>query len=266
MEATLSILNQDAFHVTVVYKSDSPLLDFAKLNRINSLMVDEPRNWESKTPSSSPTSTTANTSAKLTTWKEPLEETTGNQDWHGMRKPARQFLHTENPLNEAGVSLGVNQCYFAVYHAPCHSNAGALAGRPQAQRRDDWSKVYMGMDENIIHREDRLAMSRNKAAIYVKEAAGYPDGENSKELQQHHCEEFCQIHGLDIVARYYDGVGIRHDFDWMMGEATQDDPPFRFIVVYKLRNFSWSLEETILCRDRLRANGVSLVSTAETSW
>ena len=31
---------------------------------------------------------------------------------------------------------------------------------------------------------------RVKTAIYTKEAAGYPDGENSKELQLHHCEGF----------------------------------------------------------------------------
>ncbi len=105
-----------------------------------------------------------------------------------------------------------------------------------------------------------------KVAIHVKETVGYHPEENSKELQLRHCEEFCKIHGLHIVARYYDGVGIRHDFDWMMGDATEDDPPFDFIVAYKLRNFSWSLEETILWRNRLRANGVSLVSTAETSW
>ena len=109
-------------------------------------------------------------------------------------------------------------------------------------------------------------MSSKKAAIYIKETVGYHPEENSKDLQIHHCEGFCKIHGLEITARYHDAPGIRHDFDWMMGEATQDDPPFNFIVVYKLRNFSWSLEETILCRDRLRANGVSLVSTAETSW
>ena len=87
----------------------------------------------------------------------------------------------------------------------------------------------------------------------------------SKEIQVHHCEEFCRAHELDIVARYHDGVGNRADFDWTMGEATQDEPPFDFIVVYMLRNFSWSLDETILCRAKLRASGVSLVSTAESS-
>ena len=51
----------------------------------------------------------------------------------------------------------------------------------------------------------------------------------------------------------------------MMGEATDDDPPFDVIVVCKLKNFSWSLDETVLCRDRLKANGVSLLSTAEIS-
>ena len=107
--------------------------------------------------------------------------------------------------------------------------------------------------------------TRVKAAIYIKEAAGYPDGENSKELQLHHCQEFCKHHDLDIVACYHDPIGIRNEFEWMMGEATQDDPPFNYIVVYRLRNFSWSLDETVLCRDRLKAKGVTLVSTMESS-
>ena len=108
-------------------------------------------------------------------------------------------------------------------------------------------------------------MSSKKAAIYIKETAGYHPEENTKELQLRHCEEFCKSHDLEIAARYHDAPGIRHDFDWMMGEATQDNPPFDYIVVYKLRNFSWSLDETVLSRDRVRASGVSLVSTTESS-
>ena len=105
--------------------------------------------------------------------------------------------------------------------------------------------------------------SRAKAAIYVKETAGYPNGENSKELQLDHCEDFCKYHDLHIVARYHDPIGVRNDFEWMMGEATQDEPPFDYIVVYRLRNFSWSLDETVLCRNRLNASGVTLLSTME---
>ena len=50
-----------------------------------------------------------------------------------------------------------------------------------------------------------------------------------------------------------------------MDDATKESPPFDVIVVWKLRNFSWSLEETVLCRDKLIACGVRLISTAESS-
>lgn len=103
------------------------------------------------------------------------------------------------------------------------------------------------------------------AAIYVKEAAGYPEGENTQELQTRECESYCDIHGLRITARYYDSPGSRQDFQRMMEDATRDAPTFNAIVVWRLRNFSWSLEETVLCRDRLSANGVTLISTMESS-
>ena len=50
-----------------------------------------------------------------------------------------------------------------------------------------------------------------------------------------------------------------------MVDATQEDPPFDVIVVWKLRNFSWIFEETFLCRDRLSANGVRLISKTQSS-
>ena len=107
--------------------------------------------------------------------------------------------------------------------------------------------------------------SLNRAAIYIKETDGYSAEENSKEVQTQGRKEFCAAHGPGISARCHDPPDIRHDFDRMMDEATQEDPPFQLIVVYKLRNFSWSLDEAVLCRDRLRASGVTLVSTVESS-
>ena len=105
-----------------------------------------------------------------------------------------------------------------------------------------------------------------RAAIYVKEASGYPHRrELGKELQTSDCEHFCLAQEFKITTRYYDPPGSKHQFDWLMGEATDDDPPFDVIVVYKLKNFSWSLDETVLCRAKLKAHGVSLLSTAEIS-
>ena len=64
-----------------------------------------------------------------------------------------------------------------------------------------------------------------QAAIYVKEAAGYPDGENSKELQTSECEDFCIAQEFEISTRYYDPPGSRHQFEWMMGDATEENQP-----------------------------------------
>ena len=81
-------------------------------------------------------------------------------------------------------------------------------------------------------------MCNKKAAVYVKEAAGSPGGENSEELQTEGCEEFCAAHGLEIAARSYDAPGTRKDLGRMMEDATKEARPFDTIVQWKLRNFS----------------------------
>ena len=52
-----------------------------------------------------------------------------------------------------------------------------------------------------------LTTAPTRAAIYIKEAAGYPGGENSKELQTSECENFCLAQGFEITTRYYDPPG-----------------------------------------------------------
>ena len=56
----------------------------------------------------------------------------------------------------------------------------------------------------------------------------------------------------------------------MISEATRDNSPLAYIVVWKLNRFSMSLEETIESleetielRDKLRRVGTRLVSTTE---
>ena len=61
-----------------------------------------------------------------------------------------------------------------------------------------------------------------RADIYIKEAAGYPDGENYKELHTSECENFCLAQEFEITSRCYDPPGSRHQFDWLMGEATDE--------------------------------------------
>ena len=166
VELTQNMFDQDAYHVTVAYDGDSRLLDPAKLNNISSLMIDraaelgiENTVLESYVDSREYTGQEARV-------EDPLDEISGNRPWHEMLNIGRHFLNTESLPNEAVLSLGVDRSYFAMYHALCHSNARALAGSPRERRRDDWSRVYMGMDENAI--VERFRQYRPQASDEVK--------------------------------------------------------------------------------------------------
>lgn len=64
-----------------------------------------------------------------------------------------------------------------------------------------------------------------RAAIYIKETAGYPTGENSKELQTSECEQFCLAQEFNITTRYYDPPGDRHQFDCINTRLSVHVPP-----------------------------------------
>ena len=167
VELTQNMFDQDAFHVTVVYHGDSRLLGPDKLNSVSSQMINraaelgiENTILESYVDSREYTGQEARV-------EDPLEEISGNQDWHGMLNIARRFLNTETLPNEAELATAVDCCYFAMYHALCHSNARALAGSPRERHREDCSRVYMGMEESTI--AARFRQYRPQASDPVKD-------------------------------------------------------------------------------------------------
>lgn len=103
------------------------------------------------------------------------------------------------------------------------------------------------------------------AAVYIKETLHRPQ-ENTHELQEAACIQYCQEHEIEIVATYHDPPGSRHDFQWMIGAATQEGPPFDHIVVRRSANLTWSLEEMVHVRDLLKRNGVSIIATTESTY
>ena len=167
VELTQNIFDHDAFHVTVAYKGDVRLLDPAKLNRISSQMVDEAAELGIENTILESYVDSREYGGQVDRAEEPLAEIRGNQPWHEMLNIARRFLRTGNLPYEAELSLGVDRSYFAMYHALCHSNAHALAGRLRQRRSEDWSRVYMGMDENAI--TARLRHYRPQASNEVKD-------------------------------------------------------------------------------------------------
>ena len=102
-----------------------------------------------------------------------------------------------------------------------------------------------------------------KAAIYVRDPLPAPGSIISKEDQEAACRDYCLNRGLTISATFRDTDGSRDEFTRMISEATQQDSPLDFIVVWKLNRFSMSLEETIELRDKLKRVNTKLVSTTE---
>ena len=98
---------------------------------------------------------------------EPLKEISGNHPWDEMLNIGIRFLNTGNRPNETELATAVDCCYFAMYHALCHNNACVLAESLRERRREDWSRVYMGMNESAI--TVRLKHYRPEASDEVKD-------------------------------------------------------------------------------------------------
>ncbi len=103
----------------------------------------------------------------------------------------------------------------------------------------------------------------NRAAIYVK-ANGWKSPDAAQiEVQMAEAEDYCKGRGLEVGTRYSDGLRRRDSFHRMMADAESDEVQFDHVVVWKLIYFAWSMEESILAQEKLRANGVRVLSVKE---
>ena len=167
VEVTQNMFNEQAFHVTVPYDGDSRLLDPAELNRISSLMIDKAAELGIQNTIIESYVLSLEYTLGMALIEEPLEEISGNQSWHGMLKLARHLLDAASAPIEAELTTAVDRSYFAMYHALCHSNTQALAAGLRDRRPEDWSSVYMGMDESTI--VERLRHYRPQASDEVND-------------------------------------------------------------------------------------------------
>ena len=81
-----------------------------------------------------------------------------------------------------------------------------------------------------------------QAAIYVRDPLTKDGNIISKDDQETACRDYCLARGLTVSATFRDTPGSRDEFRRMISEATQNDSPLDFIVVWKLNRFSMSLE------------------------
>ena len=100
-----------------------------------------------------------------------------------------------------------------------------------------------------------------QAAIYARDPMATPGSIICKEELEPACRCCCQATGLTFSPTFRDNAGTRNQSTGMISEATRDDSPLDFIVIWKLHRFSISMEETIEQRDKRRRVGSRLVST-----
>ena len=167
LELTQNIFGQDAFHVTVVYHGDGGLPDPAKLNRISSQMMDGAAELDIENTIIESYVDSREYAGHLGRVEERPEQVSGRARWQELLNIARYALARDDFPIEPILNMAVDRCYFAMYHALCHSNGQSLAGKFRARRRDDWSRVYMGMDESTI--TERLRHYRPQASEEVKD-------------------------------------------------------------------------------------------------
>ena len=99
-----------------------------------------------------------------------------------------------------------------------------------------------------------------KVALYARAATDDPSG---IQAQLENLRIRAERHGLEPVSHFTDMHGSREEFDWMMMQATSENPPFQVIMVYDISRLSRSLKDLIRWTAQLEANGVRVISTEE---
>ena len=103
----------------------------------------------------------------------------------------------------------------------------------------------------------------NRAAIYVKSPSRLSQNNADRQTQMAETVEFFQGRSLETGTWFGDPKDSREGFRQMMTEATGGEPRFDYVVVWKLRYFAWTLEESVLAREKLAASRVRVLSVKE---
>ena len=81
--------------------------------------------------------------------------------------------------------------------------------------------------------------------------------------QLDHMRRQAEEDGLEPVSHFTDMNGSREEFDWMMAQATSENPPFQGIIVYARSRFSRRVEDWKAWKAELEANDVRVISIEE---
>ena len=102
-------------------------------------------------------------------------------------------------------------------------------------------------------------------ALYARDSSRIDEEESTirVESQLNAMREYAKSNQMFPISHFVDKFGNREEFDWMMAQATSDNPPFRTILVYSRNRLTRSANELMALLDELETKGLDLVSVTQ---
>ena len=100
-------------------------------------------------------------------------------------------------------------------------------------------------------------------ALYARAAFGHEEDVDAVDAHLDSMREYAEHNKMFPVSHFVDKFGNREEFDWMMAQATSDNPPFRTILVHSYSQLTRSVDELMTLREELKASGLELFSITE---
>lgn len=97
------------------------------------------------------------------------------------------------------------------------------------------------------------------AALYVR-SSSLLEAEETVQAQLTALRDYAQRNGFRPINHFVDAGNSREEFDWMMAQATSDNPPFRTILIYAYSRLTRSADEITTLLAELSANGLTVIS------
>ena len=109
------------------------------------------------------------------------------------------------------------------------------------------------------------AQTLTPVALYTRNSSTNQGEEANRSLQAQldAMRNYAEEHHMRPESHFVDRSGSREEFDWMMAQATSDNPPFRTILVYSFNRLTRSGNELWAILEELTANGLEVISIRE---
>ena len=109
------------------------------------------------------------------------------------------------------------------------------------------------------------AQTLTPAALYARSSSVNQEEHAARSVQAQldAVRDYAEGDHMSPVSHFVAKSGSREEFDWMMAQATSDNPPFRTILVYSFNRLTRSGTELWAIPDELTANGLEVISIRE---